>query len=220
VTLTATKPAWLTPTDTIKIRPVRWLWQDRLPLGALSLLVGLDGVGKSITALTLAADVTRGRLAGDYLGRPRAVVVYSADDSRERTILPRLLGAGADLDLVYLDPVGDFATIEEDVVDAALIIVDPMRGKDADYFAAVAEDLQVSALGISRAAKKGSSMPKATPARAVIVASGARIGPQPRRLSWRQTLDSGPSALTYRVVGTQVADGVTAAKVEWLSVPA
>ena len=49
---------------TIAIRPVRWLWDDRLPLGAFASLGGREGVGKSILTYTLAADLTKGRLPG------------------------------------------------------------------------------------------------------------------------------------------------------------
>ena len=37
----------LTPASAIAPRPVRWLWADRLPLGALTVAAGREGTGKS-----------------------------------------------------------------------------------------------------------------------------------------------------------------------------
>ena len=91
----------LTPASAIAIRPVRWLWEDRLSLGTLSLLGGREGVGKTLLAYTLAADLTRGSLPGVYLGQPRSVLVAATEDSWEHTITPRLMAAGADLTRVF-----------------------------------------------------------------------------------------------------------------------
>jgi hypothetical protein len=82
----------------IKVRPVRWLWQDRMPLGALTPVGGREGIGKTLCCYTLAADITRGRLAGTYQHIPRSVIVAATEDSWEHTIVPRLMAAGANLD--------------------------------------------------------------------------------------------------------------------------
>jgi hypothetical protein len=91
----------LTPASTIKVRPVRWLWQDRLALGTFALMAGREGVGKTTAAYTLGASLTRGTLPGAYFGTPRAVVIAATEDSWEHTIVPRLMAADADLDRVY-----------------------------------------------------------------------------------------------------------------------
>lgn len=75
---------------------VRWLWMEKVPNGALTLLVGREGIGKSTVAYQLAADVTRGILAGHSFGTPRSVVVVATEDSWAHTIGPRLDAAGAD----------------------------------------------------------------------------------------------------------------------------
>ena len=54
----------LTRASSIEVRPVHWLWDQRLPLGSLSLIGGREGIGKSTLAYQLAADVTQGRLPG------------------------------------------------------------------------------------------------------------------------------------------------------------
>ena len=83
-------------------RPVKWLWDGRVALGTLALVGGREGIGKSILAYTLAADITRGRLPGAFFfGTPKAVIVAATEDSWAHTIVPRLIAADADLTLVY-----------------------------------------------------------------------------------------------------------------------
>ena len=43
--------------------------------------------------------MTRGTLQGACQGNPRAVIVAATEDSWEHTIVPRLMAAGADLNL-------------------------------------------------------------------------------------------------------------------------
>lgn len=91
----------LTAADSIRPKPVRWLWDERLPLGELVLIAGREGVGKSTRAYQLAADVSRGGLPGEFEGKPRGVLIAATEDSWEHTIVPRLMAAGADLSRVY-----------------------------------------------------------------------------------------------------------------------
>jgi hypothetical protein len=81
----------------IKPRPVRWLWPDRIPAGALTLLAGREGIGKSLVGVYLAAQLTRGTLPGGRHGRPSRVMFATSEDAWEFTMVPRLLAAGADL---------------------------------------------------------------------------------------------------------------------------
>ena len=134
----------LTPASAIPMRPVRWLWENRLALGTLTLLGGREGVGKTICAYTLTADITRGALPGKYLGTARRVIVAATEDSWAHTIVPRLVAARADLDLVYrvdvtsiegtdttLSLPRDLVELERVVseVQAALIILDPLLSR-------------------------------------------------------------------------------------------
>ena len=91
----------LTPLTDIKFRPVRWLWNGRVPQGELTLLAGREGLGKSTLAYQMAADVTNGTLPGDYLGQPRNVLIAATEDSWETTVGPRLVAAGADIGRVF-----------------------------------------------------------------------------------------------------------------------
>jgi hypothetical protein len=91
----------LTPASTIKPRPVRWVWDDRIPAGALTLIPGREGIGKSLTLVWLTACITRGSLPGIHNGVPRPVIYAASEDSWAHTVVPRLIAAGADLDMVY-----------------------------------------------------------------------------------------------------------------------
>ena len=134
----------LTKASSIRVRPVRWLWQERIALGALTLVGGREGIGKSLTVYTLGAQVTRGQLPGVFFGIPRAIIVAATEDSWSHTIVPRLMAAGADLDLVYrVDVVTadivetaislprDLPGLEQRIgeVQAALVILDPLLSR-------------------------------------------------------------------------------------------
>jgi Bifunctional DNA primase/polymerase, N-terminal/AAA domain len=90
----------LTPAIEIKPRPVRWLWEARVPIGELTVTPGRGDIGKSTFHAWLIAELTRGRLPGVYLGTPRACVIATTEESWERTVVPRLMAADADLRLV------------------------------------------------------------------------------------------------------------------------
>ncbi len=82
--------------------PVRWLWQNRIPRGRLSLLVGRPGEGKSFATADWAARVTTGHAWPD--GSPceqGSVLLVSAEDDPADTIRPRLDAHGADVSRVH-----------------------------------------------------------------------------------------------------------------------
>jgi hypothetical protein len=89
------------PVSQIKIKATEWLWHHRIPLGALTLLPGREGTGKSTAGAWLAAQVTRGMLPGVYEGIPKGVFYAAREDDWERTIAPRIIAAGADISKVY-----------------------------------------------------------------------------------------------------------------------
>ena len=91
----------VTPVSDIKIKATEWLWHHRIPLGALTLLPGREGTGKSTAGAWLAARVTTGTLPGVYEGIPRGVFYAAREDDWERTIAPRIVAAGADLSKVF-----------------------------------------------------------------------------------------------------------------------
>jgi hypothetical protein len=77
---------------------VEWVWPGYLPAGMFWLIDGDPGLGKSTLTADLAARISTGRPLPDGAGggRPRGVVLMSAEDDRGQTIRPRLDAAGAD----------------------------------------------------------------------------------------------------------------------------
>ena len=128
-------PAKLVTTrlDQVMIEPVRWLLPGWVPIGMVSLLVGMPGCGKSTWSLRLAADVSTGAL-----DVPGDVLVISYEDSMRHTLGPRLRAAGADRTRVHLlsvdqlDQVVDLTAHLDQIervaqaTGARLLIVDPL----------------------------------------------------------------------------------------------
>lgn len=112
------------PLSQIARERVEWLWPGRIPLGAITVLEGDPGHGKSTITCDLAARVTRGMAMphdelpqlGAHGGQrtrsedgsstlrstPRGVVLIQAEDHLAATVLPRLQAAGADLNRVLV----------------------------------------------------------------------------------------------------------------------
>lgn len=107
--------------STIQSKPIDWLWPGRLPLGSLAMLAGDPGLSKSTLALDIAARVSTGAAWPDGRGgrssadgheehaadpthtaSPAGVVVLSAEDDAETTIVPRLKAHGADCSRIAL----------------------------------------------------------------------------------------------------------------------
>lgn len=131
----------LRPASGFRIVPTLWVWEDRLPAGALALLAGREGLGKSLVWAWIAATMTRGDLPGVHDGTPRDVVVVVGEDSIERTVAPRLRAAGADLERVHFaDVITDTGGVDMPVlpvdvgllreavdrVGAGLVVLDPL----------------------------------------------------------------------------------------------
>lgn len=130
----------------IKPGATTWLWHGYVPLGAVTILDGDPGLGKSTITTELAARVSRGRAMPPLSGRtdldgPADVLIFNAEDDPEKTIRPRLDAAGVDPEKVHvidatkigeederppilpadLDLIGELARERE----VKLIIVDP-----------------------------------------------------------------------------------------------
>lgn len=132
----------VTRASQVKVRRQRWLWENWIVLGGLTLLAGREGLGKSTIIGGICAQVTLGQVDGEYKGEPRTVIYLHSEDARDTTIVPRLVAAGADLervifvDAVQADEDGEFESqvvLPMDVAamadlaiehDAALVILD------------------------------------------------------------------------------------------------
>jgi AAA domain len=125
----------------IKTRKVSWLWPRYIPFSKLTLIEGDPGDGKSVLSLDLAARVSTGTPMPDGSGggTPMVVIMVSAEDDMDDTIVPRLEIAGANLKLVKLVPHGanpalpfdlgrDMAWLEAAVIQfgAKLVVFDPL----------------------------------------------------------------------------------------------
>jgi putative DNA primase/helicase len=155
--------AQLISASAIAPQRIEWLWPGRIPLGMLALFSGDPKLGKSLAALSLIAAVTRGGVLpgggadGPGMAPLGSAILLSAEDDWARTIVPRLLAAGADLDRVkmistMLDPEGpgssgvrpptasaaDLRAIERraaELGDCRLIVFDPITaylGRNVD----------------------------------------------------------------------------------------
>jgi hypothetical protein len=124
----------------ISMEMVDYLHDPLIPLRVTTLVVGLDGVGKSTVLYTMAAQATRGLLPGHFRGVPVDAVIASSEDHPGSVIVPRLVAARADLDRVHIVKVrrdglegdislpGDCEELARRVTDvgAKLLIVDPL----------------------------------------------------------------------------------------------
>jgi hypothetical protein len=85
----------------VKRKRLEWLWPGWLPLGKMFVLDGDPNLGKSTVLLDLAARVsTHGVMPDGQPGITGGVIIMSAEDEIEDTMIPRLLAAGANLDRI------------------------------------------------------------------------------------------------------------------------
>lgn len=142
----------------IEPKVIDWLWPGRIPIGKLTVIAGDPKTGKSILTADLAARVSTGQRWPDQINtdpdadlstappkpQPGRVVMLSAEDDPEDTIVPRLIAAGADRERVTIvtgctDPKSDdqrFFSLESDLrhldnhlsryPDTQLVIIDPI----------------------------------------------------------------------------------------------
>jgi hypothetical protein len=110
----------LTKLSEVTMRRPRFIWDGRIPLGALTLFAGIPGQGKSTFLVHLGARVTRGQLAGDLYGEPRDIVIASAEDAASFTLAPRFSAAGADMERVHV------VAVHRDGVDLGITIPDDL----------------------------------------------------------------------------------------------
>lgn len=125
----------ITPASSFEVEAVSWLWEGRMPIGEICLIPGREGVGKSTFLAWLARAITRGELPGVYENEPRAVLYAASEDAWGYTIAPRMIAAGADLDLIYRIDV-----VDEGVPGGMLL------PRDCSDLPAVAESVKAAVL--------------------------------------------------------------------------
>jgi putative DNA primase/helicase len=88
------------------IKPVHWAWSGHIPLGAITVIDGDPGDGKSVLTCDLAARWSSHLRMPDGslnpFGRPVNVIMVCAEDDLAATVAPRLRAHGADPSRVHL----------------------------------------------------------------------------------------------------------------------
>jgi predicted ATP-dependent serine protease len=119
----------------VKPRKVEWLWPGFIPFGAITVLAGQPGLGKSLLTVKLAADFSAGRLA-----QSGTVLMLTAEDPVAEVVVPRLKAARAKLSAVHFGEVNagglaiplQFPADVEDMTElvrehgARLLVIDPL----------------------------------------------------------------------------------------------
>jgi putative DNA primase/helicase len=104
----------------IKPRPQEWLWQDRIPKGAITWIVGQPGNAKSLLTIEITAAATTGKDWPDgskNTNGPMKVLMFCGEDDLATTVIPRLMAAGANLENVgFLDNKAFRGTVGESKV--------------------------------------------------------------------------------------------------------
>jgi AAA domain len=163
----------------LQLRPVEWLWQDRLAAGTLAMISGEPGSGKTWVALAIAAALSHGRtpFTGEKL-KPCTILYASVEHDSSEVIHPRFAKLNGDpARLVALRGSVSAPSVLEDALQrtqARLVILDPFHslfgpGVDLhqptetrpllDYLARLAENHRCCILLIRHLNKRGPGRP-------------------------------------------------------------
>lgn len=127
--------------DTYQKRSIEWLWHPFIQKGAINLLTGGPGTGKSTIACDIAAALSKGRaLPGETEATAkergvRRTWLFNAEDDPEDTICWRLDNQGADRSNIWINSVDEaisfsvmeFITKHVKSNNIDLIVIDPVQ---------------------------------------------------------------------------------------------
>ncbi|MEM9611662.1 MAG: AAA family ATPase [Actinomycetota bacterium] len=170
---TGSRRLTLTKAAAVDAARPHWVWDQRIPVGGVTLMAGREGHGKTLLVCWLAARLTRGQLPGEFRGIASDVVYVGLEDDRSTIIKPRLIAAGADVDRFHfvdlhhetfaLDTHLDDLTAALANLNVGLIVIDPLDAhlggvdshKKGEVQAAIGklsdlvQDLRCGALGLA-----------------------------------------------------------------------
>jgi hypothetical protein len=88
----------------IEPETVDWMWRDRISCGSLAIVTGRPSASKSTLTIDIAARITRGAKWPDGTGSaPKGgVLMFGSEDSPSMVVIPRLIAAGADREMVRI----------------------------------------------------------------------------------------------------------------------
>ena len=129
----------------VKTKPIKWIWTGILAQGKLVFLAGDAGLGKSQVSLFICAIISRGGqwpVTGETCEKG-SILILSAEDGADDTIVPRLQAVNADLENIHIiqavklsdgqektfDLTSDVEQLKDEAVrigDVKMIIIDPI----------------------------------------------------------------------------------------------
>lgn len=179
--------------DLTRARPPRWAWKDRLVIGYLNLLLGNEGIGKSVMMAWLIAQLTRGKLEGDLYGTPVTVGVLGDEDSFDDVWAPRLHAAGADLDrVVQVDrPDGGFVNLREDHDKLTAVVIE--HALQVLFFDQLLDNLGVGTDDWRQKAVREALQPLRALARELDIAATGCLHPNKRADNFRSLVAGAPA---------------------------
>jgi RecA-family ATPase len=88
----------------IEPEPIDWIWEGRIARGKLTVIGGDPEEGKSQINVNIAATISRGDEWPNHEGKAPtgSVLILSAEDGVEDTLVPRLIAAGADRSKIHI----------------------------------------------------------------------------------------------------------------------
>ena len=121
----------------IKSKKVAYTWEPYIPKGAVTILLGDGGIGKSMLSMAIAAAVTRGLpLPGaDDFSKSAHVIIQNAENSLAAVVKPRLEMLGADCSKIHsINETEARLTLDDERIEAAirqhraaLFVADPIQ---------------------------------------------------------------------------------------------
>jgi len=127
-----------TTASEIQSQPVSWVWENCIPSGTVTILLGEGGEGKSFFTLALASAISNGQpLPGmDKAAFPPSdVIIQNAENPWPMVIKPRLEMLGADCGKIHrINDAGNRLTLTDRRIEAAirkhnakLTVIDPWQ---------------------------------------------------------------------------------------------